>query len=442
MNGHSNGSRGDYTHNGYRKPSLWQIILMMMMPGVGLKRWALLGALGVSICSVGMSYVARRVFDITPPEFLPGQLEGFFFMVVGIGSILLALYGFHRSFGPLFMQSAGINHLTNTIYSRHILSRGPKIVAIGGGTGLSVLLRGLKAYTDNLTAIVTVGDDGGSSGRLREELDILPPGDLRNCLVAMSDAEPILTELFQYRFDRGDGLKGHSFGNLFIAAMADVTQSFDEALAESSRVLAVHGRIIPSTMDNLRLSVQQTNGKLIHGESRVAESDSGIDRLLIDPPDAEAHPAAVEALRDADIIVIGPGSLYTSILPNLMVDGIARAVSASAASKVFVTNIATERGETEGYSALDHYDALTRHTFPGIVNQVVVNNRLRDLGNEFYGEPVRHNWQRMRGVRLHSHDLADAAHPVRHDSERLARAIMSVYHKRGGLRSLIGLGTN
>lgn len=442
MNGDSNGSRNGYTHNGYRKPSLWQIILIMIMPGVGLKRWALLGALGVSICSVGMAYVARRVFDLTPPEFLPGQLEGFFFMAVGVGSIFLALYGFHRSFGPMFMQSAGIDHLTNTIYSRHILSRGPKIVAIGGGTGLSVLLRGLKAYTDNLTAIVTVGDDGGSSGRLREELDILPPGDLRNCLVAMSDAEPILTELFQYRFDRGDGLKGHSFGNLFIAAMADVTQSFDEALAESSRVLAVHGRIIPATMDNLRLSVQQTDGELIHGESRVSESNGSIDKLIIDPPNAEAHPAAVEALRDADIIVIGPGSLYTSILPNLMVRGIARAVSVSAASKVFVTNIATERGETEGYSALDHYDALTRHTFPGIVNQVVVNNRLRDLGDEFYGKPVRHNWQRKRGVRLHSHDLADAAHPVRHDSERLARAIMSVYHKRSGLRSLIGLGTN
>lgn len=441
MNGNSNGRNG-YTHSGYRKPSLWQIILIMIMPGVGLKRWALLGALGVSVCSVGMSYVARRVFDITPPEFLPGQLEGFFFMAIGIGSIFLALYGFHRSFGPMFMQSAGMDHLTNTIYSRHILSRGPKIVAIGGGTGLSVLLRGLKAYTDNLTAIVTVGDDGGSSGRLREELDILPPGDLRNCLVAMSDAEPILTELFQYRFDRGDGLKGHSFGNLFIAAMADVTQSFDEALAESSRVLAVHGRIIPATMDNLRLSVQQTDGALIHGESRVAESNGSIDRLIIDPPNAAAHPAAVEALRDADIIVIGPGSLYTSILPNLMVRGIARAVSVSAASKVFVTNIATERGETEGYSALDHYDALTRHTFPGIVNQVVVNNRLRDLGDEFYGEPVRHNWQRTRGVRLHSHDLADATHPVRHDSERLARAIMSVYHKRSGLRSLIGLGTN
>ncbi len=442
MNGSSNGSRDGYASNGYRQPSLWQSVMRLIVPGVGLKRWLLLGAVGVSVCSVGMAYVARRVFDLTPPEFLPGQMEGFFFVIIGIVSILLALYGFHRSVGPLFMQSSSLNHVANTIYTRRSLSKGLKIVAIGGGTGLSVLLRGLKAYTDNLTAIVTVADDGGSSGRLRRDLDMLPPGDLRNCLVAMSDAEPLMTELFQYRFDRGDGLKGHSFGNLFIAAMTDVTQSFDEALAESSRVLAVHGRIIPSTMDNLRLSVKQTNGELIHGESNVMDADAGIERLMIDPPNAEAHPAAVEALLEADIIVIGPGSLYTSILPNLMVKGIMDAVRESAASKVYVTNIATERGETEDYSVLDHYDALTKHTFREIVGHTVVNNRLRDLGPEFYGAPVRYKGQLIRGVRVHAHDLVDASHPVRHDSEKLARAIMNVYHKGSGLRSLIKLGMN
>ena len=440
MNGNSNGSRNGFTHSGYHKPSLWQVALKLSMPGIGIKRWVLLGALGVSICSVGMAYVARRVFDLTPPEFLPGQIEGYFFMALGVGAMLLGLYGFHRTFGPMFMQSAGISDVANTIYTRRSLSKGPKIVAIGGGTGLSVLLRGLKAYTDNLTAVVTVADDGGSSGRLRRDLDMLPPGDLRNCLVAMSDAEPLMTELFQYRFDRGDGLKGHSFGNLFIVAMTNVTQSFDEALAESSRVLAVHGRVIPSTMDNLRLSVKQANGEMIHGESNVANASGGIERLMIDPPDAVAHPAAVEALLAADIIVIGPGSLYTSILPNLMVKGIADAVRASSANKVYVTNIATERGETDGYSNIDHYEALAKHTFPEIVQHAVVNSRLRDLGPEFYGAPVRYKDRHIRGVRVHAHDLVDAAHPVRHDSEKLARAVMNVYHKGSGLRSLIGMG--
>ncbi len=436
-----NGRRNGYASNGYFQPSLWQIVLKLGAPGFGLKRWLLLGAVGVSVCSVGMAYVARRVFDFTPPEFLPGQLEGLFFICAGIGAILLALYGFHRSVGPLFMQSSSLNHVANTIYTRRSLSKGPKIVAIGGGTGLSVLLRGLKAYTDNLTAIVTVGDDGGSSGRLRRDLDMLPPGDLRNCLVALSEAEPLMTELFQYRFDRGDGLKGHSFGNLFIAAMTDVTQSFDEALAESSRVLAVHGRIIPATMANLRLSVRQTNGELIHGESNVVEADSGIERLIIDPPNAEAHPAAVEALHAADIIVIGPGSLYTSILPNLMVTGIADAVRESRACKVYVTNIAAERGETEGYSAIDHFETLTKHTFDGIVKHIVVNNKMR-LPLEFDSALVRYNGQRIRGVRVHARDLTNPSHPVRHDSEKLARAIVDVYHNGSNLKLLRKIGIN
>ena len=442
MNGSWNGSRNGYTSNGYFQPSLWQVVLKLGVPGFGLKRWLLLGVVGVSVCSVGMAYVARRVFNLTPPEFLPGQLEGLFFICAGIGSILMALYGFHRSVGPLFMQSPSLNHVANTIYTRRSLIKGPKIVAIGGGTGLSVLLRGLKSYTDNLTAIVTVGDDGGSSGRLRRDLGMPPPGDLRNCLVALSDAEPLMTELFQYRFDRGDGLKGHSFGNLFIAAMTDVTQSFDEALAESSRVLAVHGRIIPATMANLRLSVKQTNGELIHGESNVMEADRGIERLIIDPPNAEAHPAAVDALHDADIIVIGPGSLYTSILPNLMVKGIADAVRTSSASKVFVANIATERGETGGYSMLDHFEALTQHTFDGIVKHIVVNNKVRDLRLEFDSALVRYNGQRIRGVQVHARDLTDPSHPVRHDSEKLARAIVDVYHNGSDLKLLRKIGIN
>ena len=206
----------------------------------------------------------------------------------------------------------------------------------------------------------------------------------------MSDAESLVAELFQYRFEEGSCLKGHSFGNLFIAAMTSVTGRFDKALLESSRVLAVHGRIIPATMANLRLSVKLRTGETIHGESRVAESRGGIERLMINPPDASAHKMAVEALQEAQLIVIGPGSLYTSILPNLMVKGIKEAISASRARKVYVTNIATQQGETDGYSVIDHYEALTSHTFPGIVDYVVANNNPRDLGPEFYGSPVRY----------------------------------------------------
>ena len=303
-------------------------------------------------------------------------------------------------------------------------------------------MRGLKEYTDNITAIVTVGDDGGSSGRLREELGVLPPGDFRNCLVAMSDAESLVGELFQYRFDEGDCLKGHSFGNLFIAAMTGVTQSFDRALVESSRVLAVHGRIVPATMANLRLSVKLKSGEVIHGESKVVEAQGGIERLMIDPPEAEAHPMAIEALKEAQLIVVGPGSLYTSILPNLMVKGITEAIRSSSATKVYVSNIATQEGETEGYSVIDHHDALTRHTFPGIVDNMLANDNPRELGPNFFGTPVRYNGEPLNGTSLHLQDLIDSAHPVRHDSHKLARSIMEVYHDSNKPRSLIRLAMN
>ena len=431
-----------YGVNGSNRVASWLGILRLATPGIGLKRWMLLAALGMLICFIGLLYVFQSFITPTLPDLLPFYLEGILLLVGGAVVVYLALFGLYRSVGPLILERPTIDDIANTIYTRRSLARGPRIVAIGGGTGLSVLLRGLKAYTDNLTAIVTVGDDGGSSGRLREELGVLPPGDFRNCLVAMSDAESLVTELFQYRFDEGGCLKGHSFGNLFIAAMTSVTESFDKALVESSRVLAVHGRIVPATMANLRLSVELANGGVIHGESRVAYAEGGIERLMIDPPNAMAHPMAIEALRDAQLIVIGPGSLYTSILPNLMVSGIADAISASAATKVYVTNIATQQGETEGYSVLDHHDALTKHTFPAIVDHVIANDNPRELGAEFFGAPVRYGGEQIDRARLHLHDLADAAHPVRHDSEKLAQAIMDVYHKGSKLRSLVRVWMN
>lgn len=440
MNGSFQRNGSVYSANGHQRDSSWLDILRLATPGVGLKRWMLLGAAGMLLCLLGLAYVFVELVTLRPPDLLPMYLEGILLLCGGGLTIYLALFGLYRSVGPLILDSPSIDSIANTIYTRRSLARGPRIVAIGGGTGLSVLLRGLKAHTDNLTAIVTVGDDGGSSGRLREELGVLPPGDFRNCLVAMSDAESLVAELFQYRFEQGSCLKGHSFGNLFIAAMTSVTGSFDKALLESSRVLAVHGRIIPATMANLRLSVKLRTGETIHGESRVADARGGIDRLMIDPPDAAAHKMAVEALMNAQLIVIGPGSLYTSILPNLMVKGIADAIHASQARKVFVTNIATQQGETDGYSIIDHYEALTSHTFPSIVDYVVANDNPRELGSEFYGSPVRYHGESLNGASLHLEDLTDDSHPVRHHSEKLARTIMDVYHGDSKPKSLIRLG--
>ena len=442
MNGTFRRSERLYSVNGHKRRAPWLDILKLATPGIGLKRWMLLGAFGMLMCLLGLAYVFVELVTLRPPDMLPLYLEGVLLLCGGGLVIYLALFGLYRSVGPLILDSPAINSIANTIYTRRSLARGPRIVAIGGGTGLSVLLRGLKEYTDNITAIVTVGDDGGSSGRLREELGVLPPGDFRNCLVAMSDAESLVGELFQYRFDEGDCLKGHSFGNLFIAAMTGVTQSFDRALVESSRVLAVHGRIVPATMANLRLSVKLKSGEVIHGESKVVEAQGGIERLMIDPPEAEAHPMAIEALKEAQLIVVGPGSLYTSILPNLMVKGITEAIRSSSATKVYVSNIATQEGETEGYSVIDHHDALTRHTFPGIVDNMLANDNPRELGPNFFGTPVRYNGEPLNGTSLHLQDLIDAAHPVRHDSHKLARSIMEVYHESNKPRSLIRLAMN
>jgi len=330
MNGHAqmNGApNGGPSSNGHMKVG----VLKFAYPGLGIKRWLLLGAFGISVCAVGLTFLLRKLWAVSAPGLLPLHFEGIFLMAGGVVMIFLSLYGLYRSIGPLVLASPNIGSIASTIYTRRSLGRGPRIVAIGGGTGLSVLLRGLKNYTDNLTAIVTVGDDGGSSGRLRKEMGVLPPGDFRNCLVAMAEAESLVTELFQYRFDQGNGLKGHSFGNLFIVAMTNVSKSFEQALYESSRVLAVRGRIVPATVANLKLSARLKDGEMVYGESNIGERGGEIDQFFTVPSDAEAHPLAVEAIRDAQLIVVGPGSLYTSILPNLMVPGIAEGVKNSRA---------------------------------------------------------------------------------------------------------------
>ena len=400
----------------------------MMQVGLGLKRWLFVGACGVALCAVGMAVVLKNVFSLFWPNFLPWHLEGLTVGVVGVLMMALGVYGLYRSLGPLVLRQQGVNSLTNTIITRRIRERGPKIVAIGGGTGLSMLLRGLKTYTDNITAIITVADDGGSSGRLRRELGLLPPGDFRNCLVALSEEEGVVADLFQYRFDQGGGLKGHSFGNLFIAAMTGVTGSFEQALYESSKVLAVRGRIVPSTIAHLSLVAKLDDGSKVRGESRIAAMGGGIEEVMIEPPDSTAHPEAVEAIDAADLVVIGPGSLYTSLVPNLLVPEIASAVGRTQAPKMYVCNVATEKGETDGYTLADHVLALQRHISPDVVDVVVANSSLLPIPPGSGVTHVQPSGEPPPNVSVVTGDVVDREHPTRHDALKLADLVVDVYY--------------
>ena len=415
------------------RPGIWarrrRQFVQLLQFGVGLKRWAVMAALGIAVWSIGFAWLMRQFFDLKLPNFLPWYLEGFLLLIVGSGSILAAIYGFYRKLSPVLLNSQSIENMADTIYTRWSRGKGPRIVAIGGGTGLSVLLRGLKEYTDNLTAIITVADDGGSSGRLRRELGVLPPGDFRNCLVAMSEDESLLGELFQYRFDEGDGLKGHSFGNLFIVAMSHVAQSFEQALVESSRVLAVHGQVVPATLANLNLRATFTDGTSLEGESKIREYGGKIDQISIDPIDAPGYPLAIKAIEDAELVVIGPGSLYTSILPNLLVPDISDAIRRTSAPIVYACNVATEVGETQGFAIAEHIETLRQFTFREVADYVIANNARLNMGPDYPGEPVVDDGRSVAPAKLELTDISDPDRPIRHSSEKLAAAVMKVYRK-------------
>lgn len=423
-------SSGPSQHDATVKYSGWALFLRLMHIGLGIKRWLLIGGLGIAVCAIGLAFLTKNLLSLNTPNLLPSHLEGVLVFSAGIGLVLLAIYGLYHSLGPLLLRYQSINELARTVYTRRSLERGPRIVAIGGGTGLSVLLSGLKAYTDNITAIVTVADDGGSSGRLRRELGVMPPGDFRNCLVALSNDEGLVTELFQYRFNQGNGLEGHSFGNLFIAAMTGVTGSFEQALLESSKVLAVHGRIIPSTWSHLDLNARLSDGTHVSGESNIAMQGGAIAEVHIEPSDIQANPEAIKAITQADLILVGPGSLYTSIMPNLLVPGIMEALQASSVQTIYLCNVATEQGETDGFTTSDHVRALQHHTFATIANCVIANDNMTETrvpANIHMVPPPR---EEIPDVRVITADLIDPEHPLRHNSDRLARAVIDVYHGR------------
>jgi uncharacterized cofD-like protein len=421
-----------------------------LYPGLGVKRWLVLLVTGLLLLSVGVSYFYVQIYRavefpraVSPIaytltlQFLPHWLRGLLLGGAGVACVAFAVLHLSKSLVSAVFESEH-ESIVDVIYRRRLRRRGPSIVAIGGGTGLSTLLRGLKERTENLTAIVTVADDGGSSGRLRRELGLLPPGDFRNCIAAMAEAEPLMTLLFQYRFGEGMSLNGHSFGNLFIAAMAGVTGDFGQAIRQSSKVLAVRGRILPSTMQNVTLSAElgasRQAGDIerqhhVEGESRIPKAGAPIERVFLQPDDARGYGESVQAILDADVIVVGPGSLYTSILPNLLVNDVSDAVRASSALKIYVCNIATQLGETEGYDAADHVKAIDDHVGEGLFDFILVNDNFEvqeppDWSVGMVGVPARTRQPFWRA------DLVDAERPWRHDPGKLAHSILQIHEHR------------
>ena len=410
--------------------------LKWLTPGIGVKRWLLLLAGSIALLSLGSSFLLRQfyplpdVFYYITLQFIPRGVRAGLFIVGGIAALVVALIGLNRALLAPFVD-ADPEKVVEAVYRYRRRERGPKVVAIGGGHGLSALLRGLKRYTANITAIVTVADDGGSSGRLRRELGVLPPGDIRNCIAALADDEALMTQLFQYRFGDGEGLNGHSLGNLFITAMAEVTGSFDRAIVESGRVLAVQGCVLPSTLCDVTLMADLRADPVgvsrVAGESSITEACGVIQRVYLEPDDAPAYPDAVRALLEADLIVAGPGSLCTSVLPNLLVPDVARAVAASRAVKVYVCNVATQCGETDGYTTADHVRMLEAHLGAGFFPIVLVNDNLDvDFDDPSGVELVRVEFPPAAECRVVSADLVDHARPWRHDSDKLARALLNL----------------
>ena len=356
-----------------------------LSPGLFIKRWLLLSASGFFLAVIGTAIWSKQTpiyrllsFISQSLEFLttivPNYISG---PVVLITGVFLIFWGQSRTVGSI-TDVLGVDKdkgLVDMLLARRRLNRGPKIVVVGGGTGLSALLRGLKEYSSNITAIVTVADDGGSSGRLRREIGVLPPGDIRNCLAALADEEELLTELFQYRFEAGDGLTGHSFGNLFLTAMSEITGDLERAVAASSKVLAISGRVLPSTLSDVSLWAEMEDGRIIEGESNIPEAKGKIKSIGCIPANPPALPAAVTAIEEAEYIIIGPGSLYTSIVPNLLVPEIKNAIANAKVPRIYICNIMTQPGETEGYSVADHIREIDRISKAKLFDAVLVHRK-------------------------------------------------------------------
>ncbi len=438
------------TSNGTLFQRLWhriQDLSRWFKPGLGVKRWMLVTLVGMTLLALGFAAflldlyrtdignsTVMSLLSLLSLRFLPWLVRVLIFSGLGIGLIVYGIWGLNRSLLRPFLRPghAVIDQLSD--FRRR--ERGPRVVVIGGGHGLSTLLRGLKAHTRNLTAVVTVADDGGSSGKLRESFGILPPGDIRNCLAALSNDEALLTQLFQYRFSGASGLVGHSFGNLFITALSDITGSFEEAVAESGRVLSVSGRVLPSTLHNVRLVADVrlpyvVNEVRVQGESQIPKAAGRVRRVWLEPNNPPAFPPVLRAILNADLIVVGPGSLYTSLLPNLLVPDLLAAIHSSRAVKAYICNIATQTGETDLFTCFDHVRALEEQVGENFFDVVVCNENY-DANLSFGSQWVRADEKSRADARLYCADLIDSEHPWRHDAAKLSEVLLNLFYERTG----------
>ncbi|BCU13838.1 MULTISPECIES: gluconeogenesis factor YvcK family protein [Microcystis] len=421
-----------------------------LSPGLFVKRWLLISLSGVFLTSFGLAiwvkltpvnrfleFVSQALETIA--RLVPNSVSGPLAVLLGV---FLLFWGQSRTVETITeaLQPDASEELVDRLRAHRRLHRGPKIVAIGGGTGLSTLLRGLKQYSSNITAIVTVADDGGSSGRLRREMGILPPGDIRNCIAALADEEKLLTELFQYRFHAGDGLSGHSFGNLFISAMTEITGDLEQAIDASAKVLAIRGKVLPATLTDVSLWAKLADGRIIEGESKITEAMGQIRQIGCHPADPVALPAALAAIKEADYIIIGPGSLYTSIIPNLLVPAIRQALAQVTVPRVYVCNIMTQPGETDNYSVADHIRAIEKvceeRVFDAVLAQrTAPSPQSLQLYAQEHSHPVfldREEVGKM-GYRIVLANVMaedEVTAKVSHDPQRLARVLWRWYAKK------------
>lgn len=398
-------------------------------PGLRVKRW-------VSLLSVSLFFMlfasVRLYFDTV----LVLRIFNSLLFLLSLFGVIISLSSLLQSFFQA-VYPQGEKGMIDIIYEKRFLSKGPKIVAIGGGTGLSTLLEGLKEYTSNITAIVTVADEGGSSGRLRQEFGILPPGDIRNCLVSLAETPQLMRDLFQYRFQEGEGIKGHSFGNIFITAMTQVTGSFRDAIKESSIVLAIRGKVLPSSLSSLRIKADYADGTTQEGEDKIPISESNIKKLSLLPENAQPNPEALTAVKEADIIIFGPGSLFTSVIPNLLIKRLREEIYRKQVMKLYICNVMTQEGETDSYTASDHLKKIIAHTGKNVINCCLVNSgRLTsDLLAKYAKQdsfPVLFDRNRLKeiGVLVYEADVISRTNYIRHDSRKTAREVIRIYNER------------
>lgn len=430
-----------------KQVNLW---FKWLSPGLFIKRWLFISLTGTILLLLGLAIWVKltpvnRLIGLLSQllelitRLIPSYVSGPLAIIIGL---FLLLWGQSRTVNSITqaLQPDSEHELVDVLLTHRRLNRGPKIVAIGGGTGLSTLLRGLKQYSANITAIVTVADDGGSSGRLRREIGVLPPGDIRNCLAALADEEKLLTELFQYRFKAGDGLNGHSFGNLFLTVMTEITGDLERAIAASSKVLAVRGKVLPATLSDVRLWAELTDGRLIKGESKITQANGKISQIGCDPPNPPALPAAIRAIEEADCIIIGPGSLYTSVIPNLLVPSIREAIAKVKVPRIYICNIMTEVGETDDYTVSDHLRTIDRVCGKKVFDAVLVQKMppsalsLKQYAAENC-HPVyldREEISRLGCLLVLANVMNENEETgyVRHDPQRLARVLLRWYSDR------------